>query len=190
MPVTIAVLDQRTINAFTLPGGHVLVLRGLIDASTDGPMLAGVIAHEPGHVAHRDSLALMERAMDLTILLDSIGLGGPGSGAAAGVSGLMNLAYSRAADSAAIEFLTKAGLRADGLSRFFALMEQREGAAGDDAGKEHGHKQDDQFGVTMDWFATHPSSESRREVTARPATGEAPFADAEWQAIKAICARK
>jgi Zn-dependent protease with chaperone function len=191
MPVTIAVLDQKTINAFTLPGGHVLVLRGLIDETTDGPMLAGVIAHELGHVAHRDSLTLMVRAMGLTILLNSIGLGDPGSGAAAAVSSLTNLAYSRAAeaaaDAAAIEFLTKAGLRADGLSRFFVLMEKREAAAGDEAGKQPDHNQS---GAMVEWFATHPSSESRREVTARPETGEAPFTEAEWQSIKAVCKKQ
>jgi Zn-dependent protease with chaperone function len=126
MPVTISVLDDKTVNAFTLPGGHVLVMRGLIGAVTDGPMLAGVIAHELGHVAHRDSLTLMLRAMGLTILLNSIGLGDPSGSAAGGASSLMDLAYSRAAeaaaDASAIDFLTKAGLRADGLSRFFVLI--------------------------------------------------------------------
>jgi beta-barrel assembly-enhancing protease len=186
MPVTIAVLDEKAINAFTLPGGHVLVMRGLIDAVTDGPELAGVIAHELGHVAHRDTMTLMLRGVGLSILLNMVGLGDVSGGAAAGASNLMNLAYSRAAeaaaDASAIGFLNKAGLRADGLSRFFSLMEQHDADAGNDPG-ERGE-------TTLSWFATHPSSESRRQRTARPDTGEPPFTDEEWQAIRTMCAGK
>jgi Zn-dependent protease with chaperone function len=162
MPVTIAVLDDRTANAFTLPGGHVLVMRGLIDEATDGPMLAGVIAHELGHVAHRDSLTLLLRGVGLSILLHMIGFGDAGDTAAAGASNLMNLAYTRtaeaAADDTAIDLLTKADLRADGLSRFFARMEQREGMPDSGPGKQAEHKPEDRIGTTLNWFATHPSS--------------------------------
>lgn len=193
MPVTISVLDDRTVNAFTVPGGHVLVMRGLIAGAADGPMLAGVIAHELGHVAHRDATTLILRGMGLSFLLRMIGLGDAGGTAAAGASNLMNLAYSRAAEAAAdataIDLLTKAGLRADGLSRFFAMMESRAGTAGADAGARSEHKPPDRIGTTLDWFATHPSSESRRKRTARPATGEMPFTDAEWQAVRTMCAR-
>jgi Zn-dependent protease with chaperone function len=180
LPVTISVLDARLVNAFTLPGGHVLVMRGLIDHASDGPMLAGVIAHELGHVAHRDSTTLMLRAMGLSILLHLTGFGDADGSATAGASNLMNLAYTRAAEAAAddtaIDLLTKAGLRADGLSRFFARMEQRADAP-------------DGVEPALDWFATHPSSRSRRERTARPETGEAPFTDAEWQSIRTMCDR-
>jgi beta-barrel assembly-enhancing protease len=192
MPVTIGVLNNPIANAFTLPGGHVLVMRGLIDKATDGPMLAGVIAHELGHVKHRDSTTLMVRGMGLSILLNMIGFGNAGGSAAAGASNLMNLAYSRAAeaaaDASAIDFLTKAGLRADGLSRFFTLMEKNEVMPGDDSGHQSDKKLE--MGSSLSWFATHPSSASRRELTARPETGEMPFTDAEWQSIKAVCGPK
>jgi Zn-dependent protease with chaperone function len=191
MPVTISVFEDRMINAFTLPGGHVLVMRGLIAEAADGPMLAGVIAHELGHVAHRDPTTLMLRGLGLSLLLHMMGLGDTGGTAAAGASNLMNLAYTRAAEAAAdataIDLLTKAGLRADGLSRFFALMEKREGAAGGDAGKGAGHASEEAVGTTPDWFATHPPSELRRERTARPEVGEMPFTEAEWQAIRTMC---
>ena len=194
MPVTIVVLDDNTVNAFTLPGGHVLVMRGLIDTVANGPMLAGVIAHELGHVTHRDSLTLLLRGMGLSILLHMIGFGDAGGTAAAGASNLMNLAYTRAAEAAAddtaIDLLTRAGLRADGLSRFFALMERRTGTPDGDAEKPPEHKPEDRIGTTLDWFATHPSSESRRERTARPETGEMPFTDTEWWAIRTMCAAK
>jgi len=189
MPVTISVLDDRLINAFTLPGGHVLLMHGLIDNATDGAMLAGVIAHELGHVMHRDSTTLLLRGMGFSILMYMIGIGEFGGSAASAAANLMSLAYSRAAevaaDDAAIELLTKAGLRADGLSRFFARMEQREAAAD----KEDGGPSGARSGSSLDWLSNHPPSEARRERTVRPETGETPFTDAEWQAIRAMCAR-
>src|SRR5438477_457153 len=83
-----------------LPRAHVLVLRGLIDKATDGAMLAGVIAHELGHVAHRDTTTLMLRSIGVSLLLNMVGYGDPGT-AAAGAGSLMNLAYSRSAEAAA-----------------------------------------------------------------------------------------
>ncbi len=192
MPVTITVLDDRLVNAFTLPGGHVLLMRGLIADARDGPMLAGVIAHELGHVTHRDSTTLMLRAMGFSVLLHLLGLGDTGGTAAAGASNLMSLAYSRAAEAAAdetaISLLTTSGLRADGLSRFFAGLEH---AGGGHAGPAEADKSArGKAGSTFGWFATHPPSAERRERTARAETGEMPFTDAEWQAIKGMCARK
>jgi len=152
-------------------------MRGLIATVTDGPMLAGVIAHELGHVTHRDSTTLLLRSVGLSILLNMVGFGDGGGSAAGGAANLMSLAYSRAAEAAAddtaIDLLTKAGLRADGLSRFFALMEEKHGADGD----------------TMSWLATHPPSETRRERTARAESGALPFTDAEWEAIRTMCAK-
>jgi Zn-dependent protease with chaperone function len=54
LPIRIAVLRKADANAITLPGGIVYVFSGLIDKSDTPDELAGVIAHELGHVAHRD----------------------------------------------------------------------------------------------------------------------------------------
>ena len=195
MPVTLSVLDDGLVNAFTLPGGHILVMRGLITHADDGAMLAGVIAHELGHVAHRDSTTLLLRAMGFSLLLHAIGLGDAGGTAAAGATNLMSLAYSRAAETAAddtaVTLLAKAGLRADGLSRFFARMEHL-GAVipGQGAGEQPKPTPDRRAGAMLSWFATHPPSEARRERTARAETGEMPFTEAEWRAIKTMCAKK
>lgn len=53
--------DQQTINAFALPGGQIFITEGLLfRLSKDGQnlsedMLAGVLAHEVGHVVARHS---------------------------------------------------------------------------------------------------------------------------------------
>jgi len=51
VPFTIKVIDNDEINAFALPGGFFYVNSGLILAADNEAELAGVMAHEIGHVA-------------------------------------------------------------------------------------------------------------------------------------------
>ncbi len=51
VPFTVKVLDDDTVNAFALPGGYFYVQSGLILAADNEAELAGVMAHEIGHVA-------------------------------------------------------------------------------------------------------------------------------------------
>src|SRR5437667_11141594 len=46
-------VNDRSINAFALPGGYVFVNRGAIEAADNEAQLAGVMAHEISHVALR-----------------------------------------------------------------------------------------------------------------------------------------
>ena len=50
-----ALRDPRTINAFALPGGQVFITSGLLHRLKTEGQLAGVLGHEVGHVAVRDS---------------------------------------------------------------------------------------------------------------------------------------
>ena len=53
LPITVRVIDSPEINAFTLPGGFIYVNTGLLHAAGSEAQLAGVLAHETGHVAAR-----------------------------------------------------------------------------------------------------------------------------------------
>ena len=53
-PPSVFVLDHQMINAFALPGGIVVLFRGLIEAAETPDQVAAVLAHELGHVASRD----------------------------------------------------------------------------------------------------------------------------------------
>jgi Zn-dependent protease with chaperone function len=174
-PVRIEALNDKMINAFTLPAGHIIVMRGIIDTASDGAMLAGVIAHELGHVAHRDTTTLMLRRTGVSMLMSLIGFGDGGT-AASSLTNLMSLAYGRsaeaAADATALDLLSTAGLRADGLSRFFSVMEAKGGAGAP--------------GLPT-WLHNHPANEDRLTKTASPETGAMPFTDDEWNAIRAMC---
>ena len=167
-PVGIAVFDDPTVNAVTLPGGRIVLMRGLIDTVDDGAELAGVIAHEMGHIAHRDPTTLLLWRMGLGMVAATLG------GAAEVAQDFLALSYSRragaAADAAAQQYLTRVGLRADGLGRFVARLETL----------------DDHDGG-IPWLATHPPTEQHSALATRSTAGMPPFSDAEWAALCAIC---
>ncbi|PYG31236.1 M48 family metallopeptidase [Pelagimonas varians] len=52
--LTVHVLDHPMVNAFALPGGHIVLFKGLIDKAADPEEIAAVFAHEIGHVVSRD----------------------------------------------------------------------------------------------------------------------------------------
>ena len=60
---TFTVLNTPEVNAFALPGGYVYVTRGLLALANSEAELAGVLAHEIGHVVARHSAQRYSRAM-------------------------------------------------------------------------------------------------------------------------------
>jgi predicted Zn-dependent protease len=56
MPADVVVLKSEIVNAVALPGGRVYVFEGLLKAADNADEVAGVVAHEFGHVAGRDGL--------------------------------------------------------------------------------------------------------------------------------------
>ena len=114
------VLKDRSVNAFAAPGGHVVVLSGLIDEAKSGDEVAGVLAHEIAHVIHRHPMESLVRAMGLAVLAEA--LSGDGLGGTAAML-LAVTAYSREAeaeaDATAVALLEGSrGLRSVGLDRF------------------------------------------------------------------------
>jgi hypothetical protein len=68
IPLRVAVVRRPEANAITLPGGRIYVFEGLIDKSESPDELAGVIAHEFGHVVHRDGTRLVLQSAGLSLL--------------------------------------------------------------------------------------------------------------------------
>jgi Zn-dependent protease with chaperone function len=61
IPPHAMVLRSSTPNAFALPGGRVYILSGLLGRARSPDELAGVLAHEFGHVSHRDGVRRLIR---------------------------------------------------------------------------------------------------------------------------------
>lgn len=49
----VGILDTDQVNAFAAPGGYILITRGLLNFVQNEQELAGVLAHEMGHINHK-----------------------------------------------------------------------------------------------------------------------------------------
>ncbi len=63
LPWKFGIIDSEDYNAFSMPGGYVLVTRGLFDQMRNESELAGVLAHEIAHVERKDHLNALQRSM-------------------------------------------------------------------------------------------------------------------------------
>jgi predicted Zn-dependent protease len=62
------VFDSKMINAFTVPGGNILISTGLIGFCDTAEELAAVIAHEMGHVEERHVVSRLLKELGIEIL--------------------------------------------------------------------------------------------------------------------------
>ncbi len=155
-PWTFKVVNSRDINAFALPGGFIYVNRGVIEAAEDEAQIAGVMAHEMGHVVmrhgtHQASQMMMARA-PLAILGGLLGQSSTltsellqlGIGFTANSIFLKN---SRGVESQADEvgtyILYHAGYDPRAMAEFFQIIE-----------KKYPQR-------TMEFFSDHPNPENR-----------------------------
>lgn len=175
LPLTVSVIKSPAPNAITLPGGRILIFYPLV-RDADGPEeVAGVLAHEIGHVENRDNTRAVLRALGGAGLLSMImGDFSGGFGAGAGAEHIMNASFSRdaeqAADEHAVVLLGKAGVGSEPLAQFMERMGRRNPGAG--------------------LFATHPNPLGRAEIIRAADAGSrgAPvLTPSEWADLREIC---
>lgn len=154
-------VNLPSLNAFALPGGHVYVTRGLIQQTRDRSELAGVLAHEIGHVAARHGARKLERELRtnrVVSMLYSLFLGGePGliDQQAIRLAGeLWSAKHSRRdeheADVLAVRYLLRAGVDPHGLLRLLESLHAEESQG---------------LHPAAEWFSTHPLTANRvREI--------------------------
>lgn len=151
--------DQKTINAFALPGGQIFITDALARRLRSEGELAGVLGHEVGHVIERHSAEHLAKAQLLQ------GLGGaaviaaydpdrPGSShqhqvLAAAMSQLLNMKFGREdeleSDRIGVKLMADAGYDPRGMLRVMQVLAQ--------AGKSRGK--------SPEFFSTHPNPENR-----------------------------
>ena len=169
IPYRFKVVDADVVNAFALPGGYVYVYSGLIARAENESELAGVIAHEIGHVVARHGAKLMTKKLGLSIVIQLVAGNDPdlwrklaadfvGIGGSIGI-----LKYTRdheyEADAYAVEETYAAGIDPSGMATFFEKlleMETREPSK------------------VEQWLSTHPLTrdriaEVRKKIAALPA---------------------
>ena len=63
LPWKFGIVDSSDFNAFSTPGGYVLITRGLFDRMRNESELAGVLAHEIAHVVRRHHLQALQKSL-------------------------------------------------------------------------------------------------------------------------------
>lgn len=152
--------DSKTINAFALPGGQIFITLGLLNQLETEAQLAGVLAHETGHVIQRHSAQQMAKSQLGQILVLATGVGAsdpshPSRGQqVAAVASLVNqmtqLRYSRKdeleADQWGLKLMAQAGYNPKAMLEVMRILEKS-------APKGH----------TPEMLLTHPYPENRIE---------------------------
>ena len=127
------VADDSTLNAFALPGGIVVVHRGLITATRRPEELAGVLAHEIQHVELRHGTAGLVRELGWRALWTFLSGDWGGTLAGQATAQLGSLKFSRdaesAADMAGFDALVATGIDPSGMADFFATMARQSPAS-------------------------------------------------------------
>jgi predicted Zn-dependent protease len=128
---TFTILNTPIINAFALPGGYIYLTRGLIYLCQNEAQLAGVIAHEIGHITAKHSAKRYTKTVGTGILLQVLNLfsNNPFLGNLFGQSAqLFLLSYSRSqeyqADQLAVRYMIRAGFDPNEMANFLRLMEE------------------------------------------------------------------
>jgi beta-barrel assembly-enhancing protease len=67
LPWRFGVIDSADINAFAMPGGYVLVTKGLYQKLSNEAQLAGVLGHEIAHIVKKHQLKVLQKQQLLNI---------------------------------------------------------------------------------------------------------------------------
>ena len=173
--VRVVVVNTLLVNAFALPGGIMVFTRGLLVQAESAEEIAGIAAHELGHIAHDHSTRALYRSFAVALLVGVL-FGDLTGGTLAGglAEWLVNTGYSRDAerdaDAFALARLEAAGIGARGLADFFSRLKERE---------------KDGDGPLARMLSTHPATDERlahirsaERPSIRPAMSEEDWASA------------
>lgn len=180
---SIRVYDMKMMNAFAVPGGRMVLTRGLLAKAHSAAEVAGVVAHELGHIHNRHPEAALVRLLGIQLFISAASGGGDAEsiGNIAGIATF--LTYSRKAeeqaDSYAQKILDATRIDTIGLIDFFRRVKkiQDKNAIGGKLGK------------AISIFSTHPGTAERiKKLRPLPkGTSVKVLTPLEWRALKNIC---
>ncbi len=167
------VKDDPSANAFAVPGGSIVVHRGLIERAASAEELASVLAHEVQHIEQRHSLQGMIHALGwASVLTVALGDASAMIGVLVHQAGTLSFGreLERAADLAGVQALHRAGIDPTGMVSFFRRLE-RTAPAG------------------LSWLSSHPGIDERiadleRAIAGLPAQTAIALLPYDWAALR------
>ena len=123
----VIIVDSSTMNALALPGGKILIYRGLLNRLDSPEALIGVLAHEMQHILQQHGLQNIIRASLFAGIMAIIGGDFSMLESVLDVVEVLSLlSYSRdfeiEADLLAIQMLQKKGITIQGMINFFEMV--------------------------------------------------------------------
>jgi predicted Zn-dependent protease len=177
VPIQTAVLSTPIPNAFALPGGKVYLFDGLLAKAENADEIAGVLAHELGHLKHRDNTRNLIYNGGTSFLIGLLFGDVTGSGALIFASrALITASYTREAEQNADTFSIK--------------VMHRLGRSPKPMGELLFRVTGKQVDKTLSVLSNHPLTEDRLKRMSdedRPLTGPPLLTSEEWTSLKAIC---
>jgi beta-barrel assembly-enhancing protease len=154
--------DARNVNAFALPGGQIFITEALYERMENEAQLAGVLAHEIGHVVHRHAAEQMAKGQLGQMLVGAVAVGASderGRGQMAAMAGMMveqvvQLRFSRQdeleSDAYGLRWMVQAGYDPTAMREVMMILKEAGGGRGGPG-----------------FLQTHPHPDARIEQTNR-----------------------
>ena len=164
----VKIIDKDLKNAVSLPGGYIYIFKGMLDMMDDDDQLAGVIAHEIGHITAKHGMKKLQAAYGYT-LLQVLAVGSGEAAVARGVNAVFNTLFSAysvqdeyEADRLAVKYTKQAGYDPKGMQNVLKKL-QRE--------------QEKAPSRPISYFRTHPHISKRISALNKEITGKLEFKD-------------
>jgi predicted Zn-dependent protease len=173
--VKVHVFRADVVNAFAMPGGHLVVNSALIEDCKSPEQLCGVLAHEMAHIELRHVMKKLVREVGMSVLVNITTGGGDGGQIGEVVGALSSKAFDRdmerEADMKAVDYLTNASIDPHPFADFLYLT-------GNGESEE-----------AFEWLSTHPSSKERmdyvlEEIGKRQFEVQPVIAASTWEKLK------
>jgi predicted Zn-dependent protease len=177
MAINVEVLNLDINNAFALPGGNVILFKGLLKDLKHPNELAGILAHEISHIHYRHPTEIFIKEIGTYALIGLIFGDVTGGSAMAGMGKtLIGSAYGRdaerEADNFGVDLMNKAGFDAAPLADFLDRL----------------HAEQGKIEELFSFVSTHPASIERAAAVRKMSlkSGQS-ISNENWQTIKDMC---
>lgn len=174
--IQVHILESDEVNAFALPGGHLVIYSSLIEATDNPEELTGVIAHEIAHIQLHHVVKKLIKEIGISAIF-AVTAGGNKTVIKQMGNILSSTAFDRqfeqGADMQAVEYLINANIHPKSLADFLQKLAEKENNSL----------------KYLTWVSTHPNTEERakyilkqssnKKITAKPI-----FSPQTWKRLK------
>ncbi|GAA4467233.1 hypothetical protein GCM10023093_22740 [Nemorincola caseinilytica] len=177
--IQVHLVRKGDVNAFALPGNHLIIYTGLITRCDSAEELCGVMAHEIGHITLDHVIKRLGSELGISVLA-SMASGGNTATVAQVIKTLSSSAFERGqeseADAFAVNCLQKARVSPEGFAVFMNKMAKMQ----EDIPKQ------------MEWISSHPDSRNRvvaiRDLIKENGSYTPVLTEEEWQILRRAAA--